>query len=102
MAMRSAATKPSVRQVTQPFDPDVARWTDHYFLRTKATVEKFGDAQVTYAIFMRRPVISAPRLAMDWLNQIAAERRTRFEIELNYDEGRWVGAGEPMMYLSGS
>jgi nicotinate phosphoribosyltransferase len=57
---------------------------------------------VTYAIFMRRPVISAPRLAVDWLKKVAEERQTKFDIELQYPEGKWVGAGEPMLYLSGS
>ena len=48
-------------------------WTDKYFLRTKAIVEHFGDKRVTYAVFMRRPVVSAPRLAIEWLNRVAAE-----------------------------
>jgi nicotinate phosphoribosyltransferase len=81
---------------------EIARWTDHYFLRTKEAAKRFGDKRVTYAVFMRRPVVSAPRLAIDWLGAIAAERKTRFDIELNYPEGKWVGAGEPIMYLSGS
>ncbi|MDF2764700.1 MAG: nicotinate phosphoribosyltransferase [Rhodospirillales bacterium] len=85
-----------------PTDKDIPRWTDHYFLRTKEAAKRFGDKRVTYAVFMRRPVVSAPRLAIDWLDAIAAERKTRFEIELNYPEGKWVGAGEPILYLSGS
>jgi nicotinate phosphoribosyltransferase len=85
-----------------PENDDVPLWTDHYFLRTKETVRRFGDKRVTYALFMRRPVISAPRLAIDWLNSIAAERSTKFDIELLYDEGKWVGAGEPIFYLSGA
>jgi len=55
--------------------PDLAQipaWTDHYFLRTKKAVQRFGDKHVTYALFMRRPVVSAPRLAIDWLNAILA------------------------------
>jgi nicotinate phosphoribosyltransferase len=80
----------------------VEQWTDLYFLKTKAVVEKFGDARVTYAVFMRRPVISAPRLAIDWLKEMAKERGTEFEIDLRYSEGRWVGAGEPLMYITGS
>ena len=85
-----------------PVDGDIPRWTDHYFLRTKEAARRFGDKRVTYAVFMRRPVVSAPKLAIDWLNAVAAERRTRFEIELNYSEGKWVGAGEPILYVSGS
>ena len=80
----------------------IADWTDHYFLKTKATVAKFGDANVTYAVFMRRPVVSAPRLALDWLQSIAEQRNTEFKVDLVYPEGKWVGAGEPIMYITGS
>ena len=80
----------------------VEQWTDLYFLKTKAVVEKFGDVRVVYAVFMRRPVISAPRLAIDWLKTMATKRGTEFQIDLRYSEGRWVGAGEPLMYISGS
>lgn len=81
---------------------DIPRWTDHYFLRTKKIVGKFGDQRVTYAIFMRRPVISTPRLMVAWLEHVAAERGIAFDVQLNYQEGEWVGAGEPMMYVTGS
>ncbi|MBM3517780.1 MAG: nicotinate phosphoribosyltransferase [Alphaproteobacteria bacterium] len=77
------------------------RLTDRYFARTKEAVLRFGDKQVTYALFMRRPVIFTPRLMIEWLSAVAAGRGIRLEIEANYDEGDWVGAGEPLMYLSG-
>jgi len=32
---------------------------------------------------------------------MARERGVKFEIELCYEEGRWVGAGEPLIYLTG-
>ncbi len=83
-------------------EPDIAAWTDHYFARTKHTVERFGDARVTYAVFIRRPAVSAPRLALDWLANVAESRDTRFEIDLRYPEGKWVGAGEPIFYVTGS
>jgi nicotinate phosphoribosyltransferase len=85
-----------------PAPGDVARYTDRYFLKTQAAVERFGDRTVTYAVFMRRPVIFTPRLAVDWLNAVAAARGTSFKIDLNYAEGAWVGAGEPLMYITGS
>ena len=88
--------------VAGPASAEVQQWTDLYFLKTKAVVEKFGDARVTYAVFMRRPVISAPKLAIDWLMAIARERGTEFQVDLRYAEGRWVGAGEPLMYITGS
>ncbi|WP_420725416.1 nicotinate phosphoribosyltransferase [Hwanghaeella sp. LZ110] len=83
-------------------DAFIEDWTDAYFLRTREIVAKFGDIQVTYAIFMRRPVVSAPRLAIDWLNDIIAARGSTVKIDLLFEEGRWVGAGEPLMYITGS
>ncbi|HXZ02176.1 MAG TPA: nicotinate phosphoribosyltransferase [Stellaceae bacterium] len=86
----------------QPEPKDLPRLTDSYFLRTKEVVRRFGDRGATYAVFMRRPVICTPRLMVDFLEAMAAERQTKFAIELNYAEGDWVGAGEPLLYLSGS
>jgi nicotinate phosphoribosyltransferase len=80
---------------------DLAARTDSYFLKSKAIVERFGDREATYAVFMRRPVVSAPRFAVDFLKDRAAARGTRFEIELNYPEATWVGAGEPILYITG-
>ena len=81
---------------------DIAARTDAYFNRTKAVVQRYGDCRVTYAVFMRRPVISAPRLMLDWLAEVACARGTVFEIDVIHPEGGWVGAGEPMVYISGS
>lgn len=80
----------------------VAAWTDTYFKRTKQIVGRFGDVRATYALFMRRPVISAPRLAVEWLEAMAAQRGFAVEVEQLYPEGKWVGAGEPLMYVTGS
>lgn len=96
-------TSPRVVHATSaPTVADVPRWTDHYFTRTKEIVGRFGDKTVTYAVFMRRPVIFAPKLMLDWLLRIADDRGVKFQITLNYDEGQWVGAGEPLMYIKGS
>ncbi len=95
--------QPRPRAVNRlPDNSDIAQWTDHYFNRSKGIVGRFGDTRVTYAIFMRRPVVSAPRLMTEWLTRIAELRKTPVEIRLNYPEGKWVGAGEPLLYLSGS
>ena len=80
---------------------ELAARTDSYFLKTKAIVGQFGDREATYAVFMRRPVICTPRLAIEFLDRVAAERGTSFKIELNHPEGAWVGAGEPILYLTG-
>jgi nicotinate phosphoribosyltransferase len=81
---------------------DIAARTDSYFNRTKAIVQRFGDCRVTYAVFLRRPVVSAHRLATDWLQSVAEARGTRFDIEVPHAEGQWVGAGDPIFYVSGS
>ena len=53
-------------------------------------------------MFLRRPVICAPRLMLDWLNMAAERRGTEIDVDLIYQEGDWVGAGEPIVYLTGS
>lgn len=88
-------------EMTPPAADAIREWTDVYFQRTRAIVEKFGDMPVTYAVFMRRPVVFAPRLALDWLRDVAAARGFSPEITLNYEETKWVGAGEPMMWIQG-
>lgn len=85
----------------QTFESHVEDWADHYFLKTRKLVDTFGDKPVTYAVFMRRPVLFAPRLAVLWLEEAGVARGTPFDIELNFQEGDWVGAGEPLMYVSG-
>jgi len=80
---------------------DLAAQTDSYFLRSKAIVGHFGDRQATYAVFLRRPVISAPRFALEFLESMAAERGVRFDIEVSHPEGTWVGAGDPILYVTG-
>ncbi len=82
-------------------EADIAAWTDVYFKRTRKAVERFGEVKVTYAVFMRRPVVCAPRLAVDWLQDIARRRGVDLEIDLRYPEGKWVGAGEAMFYVTG-
>ncbi len=83
-------------------DRDIAAHTDAYFNRTRAVVTRYGDCRVTYAVFLRRPVLSAPRLMVDWLETVAQNRGAPIEIDVTHAEGAWVGAGEPIVYLSGS
>src|SRR5271163_3521759 len=80
----------------------VAAQTDSYFLKTKAIVGHFGDRPATYAVFMRRPVICAPRFALEFLESMAAARDEKFDIELSHPEGAWIGAGDPVFYVTGS
>lgn len=82
-------------------DQFIANWTDTYFKHTKDVVNQNGDVIVTYAVFIRRPVVSAPRLMIEWLEHVAQERGFKIDIDLQYAEGRWVGAGEPLLYITG-
>ncbi len=93
-APAAGALKPTADQIT--------RLTDQYFNKTKAVVRRFGDKSVTYAVFMRRPVVAALRLAVEWLNAIAAARGTGIEVEQRHEEGAFVGAGDPLLYITGS
>ncbi len=85
-----------------PLEADIAARTDVYFKRTRQVVQRFGDCRVTYAIFLRRPVVSAPRLMLDWLTTVAAERGAALDIDLLHAEGTWVGAGDPILTVTGS
>src|SRR5580692_9316272 len=81
---------------------EITARTDSYFNRTNTIVDRYGDKRVTYALFLRRPVICAPRLMLDWLKTAADRRGTNIDVDLIYQEGDWVGAGEPIVYLTGS
>ncbi len=92
--------KISKRPLT-PAAADISRWTDTYLNKTREIVGRFGDKSATYAVFMRRPVIFTPGLMVEWLEGVAKERGVQFQAELNHAEGDWVGAGEPLLYLTG-
>ena len=83
------------------FDADFAKGTDKYFLKTKEVVRKFGDKQATYAVFLRRPVIFAPRLMQQWIANVAKARGFAYQIDTRYAEGDLVGGGEPLLYILG-
>ena len=83
------------------FESDIELRTDHYFKLTKKVVEKHGDMEVTYAVFMRRPVIYCPKLAIDWVTSVVDFRGYKINITECFKEGAWVGAGEVLMYISG-
>ncbi|MBT5351326.1 MAG: nicotinate phosphoribosyltransferase, partial [Rhodospirillales bacterium] len=88
--------QPSVNNSNgKDMDEHINGWSDSYFLKTRNIVSKFGDITVTYAVFMRRPVLFTPRLMINWINDAAKARGADIQIELNYAEGEWAGAGEP-------
>ena len=55
-------------------DQDISSWTDKYFTRTKEIVVKYGDVRVTYAVFIRRPVL----MACDLISSRKRQTRTAF------------------------
>ena len=61
--------------------------TDYYFKKTKQIILKNKDINVTYAIFMRRPVLFCPSLAINWLEQVEKNRNTKFSIEIPLKQG---------------
>ena len=83
-------------------DGDVSAYTDKYFSRTRETVARHGDKTVTYAVFMRRPVRFATRIAVDWIKSMAAKRGIEVDIEERFGEGEEAGGGEPLLYITGS
>ncbi len=93
--------EPSAGALQPPAD-GIEAWTDRYFVKTKQTIGRFGDKTVCYAVFMRRPVIFTPRLMLRWIEEVTAARGIDVRIDLNYREGDWVGAGEPLLYITGS
>jgi nicotinate phosphoribosyltransferase len=93
---------PGPADATRTITGDIEARTDAYFNRTRDIVARFGDARVTYAVFLRRPVISAPRLMLDWLRAVADEQGFELTLDVTHAEGEWVGAGEPLVYISGS
>ena len=83
------------------FEADIELRTDHYFKLTKKVVEKHGDVEVSYAVFMRRPVIYCPKLAIDWITLVVNSRGQKIDVSECFKEGAWVGAGEALMYIKG-
>ncbi len=83
-------------------DAEIGTRTDAYFNRTRAIVGRFGDRRVTYAFFLRRPVVAACGLMTDWLAAVARARGLDVQGEPCFAEGDWVGAGEPLVYVTGS
>lgn len=100
-AAAAGPLEPAARAL-QPDAAGIEAWTDRYFIKTKQTIGRFGDKTVCYAVFMRRPVIFTPRLLVRWIEQVATARGVDIRIDLNYREGDWVGAGEPLLYITGS
>ncbi len=78
---------------------DVTAYTDKYFTKAMQILGD-SDVEVTYAVFMRRPVRYAVGLALQWLRRICNVKGINIKIKENYKTGDWVGAGEPLFYYT--
>ncbi|MEC7305575.1 MAG: nicotinate phosphoribosyltransferase [Pseudomonadota bacterium] len=86
---------------TGPSPEDQPGLTDTYFRNTRRIVQENGDCEVEYAVFMRRPVTYAGRLAIGWLKEMAAHRGVEVAVEEPHVDGAWVGSGEVLCYIRG-
>lgn len=75
--------------------------TDAYFTKSKYVIEKKGDCIATYAVFMRRPVVVAINLALEWLKEQCDLLGSKITIKRKFTEGDWAGGGEVLFTYSG-
>ena len=55
-----------------------------------------------FLLFIRRPGIVALKLAIDWIKQVAKERKIKIQTTSPFKEGEYFGAGEPILFIKGS
>ena len=80
----------------------IRQQTDRYFSKSADIIGSFGDCDVVYAVFLRRPVLCAPGLAQSWIDEINHLRGNQIHLDWTVPEGGWVGAGDPVCYISGN
>tara|TARA_R110002124_G_scaffold287216_1_gene471514 strand:- start:204822 stop:206009 length:1188 start_codon:yes stop_codon:yes gene_type:complete len=78
----------------------ITRWTDSYFTNTAKCVESDGESMVTYAVFIRSPSMFAPKMAAEWLKEVAKEGGFNVKLESKFEPGDFVPSGEPQFYIS--
>lgn len=71
--------------------------TDKYFSYSRQVVEKFGESEVVYAVFMRRRVIAACEPAIQLIKRLVPEA----EITKFYQEGEIVPSEEKLFEVKG-
>jgi nicotinate phosphoribosyltransferase len=76
--------------------------TDKYFTKSREVVERFGDANVTYGVFMRRRVICAIDPALELLRSRYPTNAIPLVIRRLYEEGSVVPDQKPIFLYSGS
>lgn len=80
---------------------DITRGTDSYFTNTANCVNADGEMIVTYAVFVRTPSMFAPKMAVDWLKEVARKDDFEVEFESEFKPGDIVPAGQAQLYIRG-
>ena len=55
----------------------------------------------TWAVFIRQPAVFAPAYMLTWMNNVAKENGFKAEVDLMFQEGQQMRAGDPMMFIRG-
>jgi nicotinate phosphoribosyltransferase len=76
----------------------IASQTDKYFTNTSRIVAEHGDAEVTFAVFMRRRVVAALEPTIRLVKRFVPEAR----IKRFYQEGEVVPSESKMLEITGS
>ena len=76
--------------------------TDKYFTKSREIVEKFGDSNVTYGVFLRGGVICAVNPAIEVLRRFYPAGGEPLKISRLYEEGAFVPDHQPLFLYSGS
>ena len=63
--------------------------TDQYFLKTKEIIKKNNDVKVTYAVFMRRPVLFCPKKQLNGSKKL--KEVGKLNSQLNYVTMKEIG-----------
>lgn len=71
--------------------------TDKYFTKTRNIVEKFGESTVEYGVFMRRDIIVATQLAVNFIKEHCPEA----EITQHYEDGTLVPPKTKVLTIKG-
>lgn len=80
-----------------PANTYVAERTDKYFTKSRKIVEKNGEAEVTYAVFLRREIVVAVQPAIDLIETLCPEATvTRL-----YEEGTMLPSETKIFTISG-
>ena len=90
-----------VKELDGTDNPDdvsyITQRTDKYFSKSRRIVERFGEKEVKYGIFMRREVIAALNPAVEFIKKYCPEAK----IEKMYPEGTLVPGKSKLLQITG-